>query len=179
MATCLPRSVLGAGDRPARIKKAADTVTAAANNLQKRVLPHAGSPRRGGGMGSDPFGDALRALARGVDAFAREVSDALSEQAQQAREDAQTAAALEAGAVAIRVVYQPYTEPMSIPLPNLSVAAISCARVVVTQAPNEFLLSGAAVDWQSGNGDITVRSIDGLTPGDPRILTFTFIYFGV
>lgn len=53
MSTCPKRSVLGAGDRPARIRAAAAAVQQAARKIKPRVLPHAGrhgSPT-GNGLG--------------------------------------------------------------------------------------------------------------------------------
>lgn len=183
--TCVKRSVLGAGDRAANIKKAAAAVQAAANQIQQRVLPHAGSPlgqRRAVGMaiphnalgGYDPIADAIRALGQAVSGFARAVDDALNTPV----EVQQLAPAV--GRLAIRIVYQPYTEPMLIPWPDeLSVAAVSCARAVRTDGVVERLLNGSEVDFDFAGTQLRVNSIDGMTPDATKMITWTFVYFGI
>ncbi|HET8938193.1 MAG TPA: hypothetical protein VFN67_32340 [Polyangiales bacterium] len=188
MATCIKRGVLNANDRLAR---SAAEVESAGNDLARRVVPHAGAPRRnnavpwgrplqrgaGAAPGGDPIADAMRGLSRALTNFVRDATEAINEATAAAQPGA---SAFGDGRLAIRIVYQPYTEPMEIPgIENMSIAAVSCARVVVTQSPDEYLRSGSHVDWRQNSDVVTVRSIDGLTPGDPRILTFTFVYFGV
>jgi len=189
--TCVKRSVLGAGDRQAAIERAALAVQAAANQLSQRVLPHAGSPQgsgqRGVGMaiphgqlggGYDPLQQTLRALGQAISTFARVVNDALG----QAARDAAAAAAVGATSkVAIRIVYQPYTEPMNIPWPDeeLSVAAVTCARAVRTDGVVERLLNGSEIDFDfADNHQLRVNSIDGMTPDTTKMITWTFVYFG-
>lgn len=190
MASCLKRAVLTAGDRPARIKAAASTVQAALAETAKRVQPHAGAPaggyqtpglRHGALSGGNPILDALKALGQAVDGFAREVSDALSDAARQARETAATLEAQQLARIAVGIVYQPYTEPMTIPAPEgLSVAAVLCARAVITSAPDEYLRPGTACDFKTEGADkLSIREIDGMTIGDPRTITFTFVFVGV
>lgn len=190
MASCLKRAVLTAGDRPARINKAAAAVQAAAATTASRVQQHAGAPenpwsggplKHGSLAGGNPILDAIRALGNAVDGFAKEVGQALSDNAREAREDAEAATAQQSARVALGVVYQPYTEPMTIPAPqDFSVAAVLCARVVPTGAPAEFRRPGGYCDFTQGAPNtLTIREIDGMTPDDPRTMTFTFVFFGV
>jgi hypothetical protein len=186
VATCIKRGVLNANDRLAR---SAAEVESASNDLARRVVPHAGAPRRnaaqwgrplqrgaGAAPGGDPIADAMRGLSRALTNFVRDATEAI----QEASAPQPSVGGFGGERIAIRVVYQPYTEPMEIPgIENMAIAAVSCARVVVTQAPDEYLRSGSHVDFRQNGESVTARSIDGLTPGDPRILTFTFVYFGV
>lgn len=182
MATCIKRSVLQAGNRPARIQAAASALQAAANQAVQRVAPHAGSgmpmgPVSHAGRSGNTLPDIVRALAKAIDQFARDVSDAMTQQA--AADRAAELAASSDARMRIYVVYQPYAEPMSIPLPtDFTVAAISCARAVYTASPNTVLINGSTVEWDVGGSDIIVRSIDGMTPS-AAVITFTFVYFGV
>jgi hypothetical protein len=190
MATCLKRSVLGAGDRQAAITKAAAAVQAATLQLSQRVQPHAGSPlgapRSVGAAiphsqlgGYNPIQDALRNLGNTVGAFARAVNNALD----QAAKDAAEAAAIgAAGKVAVRIIYQPYIEPMFIPWPDdeLIVATVMCGRAVPTANPTERLLNGSEVDFDFfDNHQLKVNSIDGMTPDSTKMITWCFLYFGV
>jgi hypothetical protein len=201
MTSCIKRSVIPAGDRVQRVRQAADNLSSTVNNLAQRVLPHAGKPNTLDrspwnnpishapyARNANPMADAIRQIARAVDEFAREIGDVLQTEALPALPPTDVAPTPTSsvggstldGRIAIRVVYQPYTEPMEIPaIDNFSIAAINCARVVVTQAPTEYLRSGTHVDFDFNGNSVLVRSIDGMTPGDPRVLTFTFVYFGV
>jgi len=181
--------VLTAGDRPARVNAAAAAVQSAVAAAQNAVQPHAGAKQNkwnGGPLkhgtlaGGDSIMDALRALGQAVGGLAKEVSDALGEAARKEREAADELEALQQAKVAIGIVYQPYTEPMNIPAPDISVAAVVCVRAVITSAPNEFLRPGSACDFVYHDSDtIRIREIDGFTPGDPRTITFTFVFVGV
>lgn len=180
MATCLKRSVLGAGNRPERVQAAASTVKAATQRVLQRVAPHSGAGRMGplshGGQGST-LEDAIREIARAVDAFVQSITDHV---AAQAAEDRAAALATSTEAkVQLHVVYQAYSEPMEIPAPvNMSLAAVQCARAVLTASPNTVLINGSSVEWSMGSGGILVRSIDGMTPS-AAIITWTFVYYGV
>jgi hypothetical protein len=190
MSTCVKRSVLGAGDRQAAITRAAAAVQAATQQLAQRVVPHAGSPLgspRGVGMaiphsmlgGYNPIQDALRNLGNAMNTFAREVNNAL---AQAARDAADARAVGAPGKVALRIVYQPYTEPMNIPWPDdeMAVAAVICARAVRTDGVVERLLNGSEIDFDfADNHQLKVNSIDGMTPDATKMITWTFVYFGV
>jgi hypothetical protein len=189
MNTCVKRSVLGAGDRQGAITRAAAAVQAAVQQLQQRVQPHAGSPQGGArhstaiphnGFGSyDPIQDALRGLGNAIGTFAREVDNALG---QAARDAAEARAVGAAGKVALRIVYQPYEEPMFIPWPDdeLVLATVICGRAVRTDGVVERLLNGAEIDFDfSTNHQLKVNSIDGMTPDATKMITWTFVYFGV
>lgn len=190
MSTCAKRSVLGAGDRQAQITRAAAAVQAATQQLAQRVLPHAGSPlgsaRPVGAAiphntlaGYNPLQDALRNFGNALGQFAREVNNALEQDAK----DAATATKSGAnGKVHLEIIYQPYTEPMTIPWPDtvMSVAAVMCARAVVTADPTERLLNGSEIDFDfATNHQLKVNSIDGMTPDATKMITWTFVYFGV
>lgn len=189
MNTCVKRSVIGAGDRPTAVARAALQVQNAANQLAQRVLPHAGAPNTNGrGVGAaiphNPFGvmnpiqDALRGLGQAIGNFAREVDNAIG----QAARDAQaTAAAGTEGKVTLRIVYQPYVEPMFIPWPDeISIAAVICARAVRTDGVVERLLNGTEIDFDfADSSQLRVNSIDGMTPDPAKMITWTFVYFGV
>lgn len=191
MNTCVKRSVIGAGDRPTNVARAALQVQNAVNQLAQRVLPHAGSPQ--GGMnrgvgapishnpfaGMNPVMDALRGVGQAIGNFAREVDNAIG---QAARDAANTAAQGVAGKVAIRIVYQPYAEPMLIPWPDdeLNLATVICGRAVRTDGVVERLLNGAEIDFDfADNHQLRVNSIDGMTPDPDKMITWTFVYFGV
>ena len=190
MSTCLKRSVLNAGDRLAAVKRAAAAVQAATSQLQRRVQPHAGSPlsgiRRGVGApiphnslgnGYDPIQDALRQLGGALGQFTRAVDDALNEAARESRE---TSALGEAGRFVTYIVYQPYLEPMWIPWPTqISVATVMCGRAVSTENPTERLLNGSEVDFDFDGDQLKVFSIDGMTPDPAKMITWTFLYFGI
>lgn len=190
MNTCVKRSVIGAGDRPANVARAALQVQNAINQLTKRVLPHAGSPaggnrRVGAALPHNPFGamnpimDALRGVGQAIGNFAREVDNALG---QAARDAADQAAQGVAGKVAIRIVYQPYEEPMLIPWPDdeLNLATVICGRAVRTDGVVERLLNGSEIDFDfADNHQLRVNSIDGMTPDPTKMITWTFVYFGV
>lgn len=178
--TCLKRSVLGAGNRPERVQAAANEVRQAAARTLRRVQPHSGAGRisplshGGAGWGLD---DAIRDMARAIDQWTQAVTDSIAQQAAADRASELTTST--EAKVQLHIVYQPYSEPMEIPLPeNMSLAAVQCARAVVTAAPETVLINGCNVEWVMGSGGITVRSIDGMTP-HPRIITWTFVYFGV
>lgn len=189
--TCVKRSVLNAGDRQANITRAAAAVQAAALQLSQRVLPHAGSqhgsPGRGvggaiphGSLGTyNPFQSALNTLGSALGQFAREVTNALEQNAKDAQDAANAGVN---GAVALEIVYQPYTEPMFIPQPDtqLIVATVMCGRAVPTANPTERLLNGSEVDFDfAPNHQLKVNSIDGMTPNPDKMITWTFLYFGV
>jgi hypothetical protein len=196
VATCIKRGVLNANDR---LTRSAAEVESAADNLARRVVPHAGAPRRNNAVQwgrplqrgaaystGDPIADAMQGLSRALANFVNDALGAIQEATAPQLPTASTATdgassfATSDGRIAIRIVYQPYTEPMEIPgIENMSIAAVSCARAVLTQAPDTYLRSGSHVDFVQNGETVTARSIDGLTPGDPRIVTFTFVYFGV
>lgn len=188
MSTCVKRSVLGAGDRQAAVKRAAAAVQAAALQLTQRVQPHAGSPLgapRGVGAaiphsqigGYNPMQEALRNIGNAINQFAREVNNALGEAA---REAAEARASGANGKLTLRLLYQPYTEPMFIPWPSdeVAVAAVMCARAV-SSVSGERLLNGTEVDYQFAGTQIQINSIDGMTPDPLKPIAWVFIYFGI
>jgi hypothetical protein len=197
MNTCEKRSVLGAGDRPARIEKAAAEVQAAANQLAQRVQPHAGAPGGSRGLGAIPHGqlaggfpflggggnpllDALRRLGQAMGGFAREVGDTFRDAANNARDRA--AASPNAAGVVLGFANLPYTEPMFIHAPNdqLTIAAVMCARAVSINNPAERLLNGSEIDFDfASNNQLKINSIDGMTPDATKPIHWVFIYFGI
>lgn len=188
MATCAPRSVLGAGDRPARIQQLAAQVEAAARQLTQRVQPHAGAPGGNRGLGAIPHGgsnglggpilDALRNLGNAMSGFAREVGDSIRETTNNERAAQNTQPLAK---VALRIIYQPYTEPMFIENPaELITAAVMCWRAVPTANPSERLLNGSECDFDfADNSRLKINSIDGMTPDASKMITWTFVYVGV
>ena len=189
MNTCVKRSVIGAGDRPTAVARAALQVQNAANTLAQRVMPHAGSPNASSrGVGAalphnpfaafNPIQDALRGLGQSIGNFAREVDRAIGQAARDAQE--QAAKGIE-GQVTLRIIYQPYVEPMMIPWPDeFSVAAVICARAVRTDGVTERLLNGTEIDFDfADSSQLRVNSIDGMTPDPDKMITWTFVYFGV
>lgn len=195
MNTCEKRSVLGAGDRPARIEKAAAEVQAAANQLQQRVLPHAGAPGglRGlgpithgqlaggfpffGGSGGNPIMDALRRLGQAMGGFAREIGDSIRDIS-----NGSSSTGANSAAVVLGFANTPYTEPMYINAPNsqMTVAAVICARAVSINDPSERLLNGSEVDFDyASNNQLRINSIDGMTPDATKPIHWVFVYFGI
>lgn len=189
MNTCEKRSVLGAGDRPARIEKAAAEVQAAANQLAQRVQPHAGAPGGLRGLGAIPHGqlaggnpllDALRRLGQAMGSFAREVGNSMRETANNARE--RQAASLNVAGVLLGIFDMPYTEPMFIDAPNdqLNIAAVMCARAVSLNNFNERLLNGSEIDFEfAANNRLKINSIDGMTPDATKPIHWVFLYIGL
>lgn len=197
MSTCAKRSVIQVGDRPARVRKAALEVQSAARAAQQRVLPStgqraasAGRPLNHGMSGMDP----LAALARAIDQMAREVSDAFGPpQGPMGGGRSSTTANTSAGTggtgnggysraeVLTMDVDAPYTEPMPLVNPNgFRTVAIIAGRIRDLANPTRYFRSGVGCDWYAnGNNNIVLRSIDGMTIGDPTVLRFTFILYGV
>lgn len=188
MSTCVKRSVLGAGDRQAAVKRAAAAVQAAALQATQRVQPHAGSPLgapRGIGAaiphsqlgGYNPMQEALRNISNTIGAFAQAVNKALEESA---REAAEARASGANGKLTLRLLYQPYTEPMFIPWPSdeVAVAAVMCARAT-SSVTGEHLLNGSEIEYQFAGTQIQINSIDGMTPDATKPIAWVFIYFGI
>jgi hypothetical protein len=135
-------------------------------------------PLSHGGQGST-LEDAIREIARAVDGFAQSITDHVAAQA--AADRAAALAGSTEAKVQLHVVYQPYLEPMELPAPadGLSLAAVQCARAVLTATPEVVLLNGSHVDWIAGGATgVIARSIDGMTPSAATI-TWIFIYYGV
>lgn len=201
MSTCAKRSVLNAGDRPHDVRRAALEVQSALNALQSRVLPHNGSAARVpgnygrplnhgalGGMGPDP----LAALARAVSGLSRAVSDSLQTPkgpvgwtGGRPTDSSGTAGARGTGFQEVRILSTvftaAYTEPMDIPLPtDFRPITVIAGLISDPNDQNRYFRSGVACDWKfsSNANKLTLRSIDGMTIGDPTIIQYTFIYFG-
>jgi hypothetical protein len=205
MSTCAKRDVIQVGDRPARVKKAALAVQAAAQALQQRQLPAtgqrgmpsgAGRPINHGGLGG---ADPLAKLARALEQLARETADAF--RAPQGpvghsggrqpntgstnvgngsgTTGANGTGAFTQGAVMIGTYEAPYTEPMFIPLPpNFTPAAVIAARIIAPTDITRYFRSGVGCDAIPYGNRMLLRSIDGMTIGDPTVLHYTFIYYG-
>lgn len=206
MSTCAKRSVIQVGDRPARVKKAALAVQAAAAALQQRQLPAtgqrgmpsgAGRPLNhsslGGGM------DPLAKLARALDQLARETADAFrapqgpvghsggrqpntgSTNVGNGTGTTGTSGTgtFAQGVTIIGTFEAPYTEPMFIPLPpNFNPAAVIAARIIAPDDITRYFRSGVGCDAIPYGNRILLRSIDGMTIGDPTVLHYTFVYYG-
>ena len=205
MSTCAKRDVIQVGDRPARVKKAALAVQAAARAVQQRQLPAtgqrgmpsgAGRPLGHGSLGGDPLGN----LARALEQLARETADAF--RAPQGpvghsggRQPATGSTSVgngtgtggaigggtfQQGAVVVGTFEAPYTEPMFIPLPpNFNPAAVIAARIIDPTNITRYFRSGVGCDAIPYGNRILLRSIDGMTIGDPTVLQYTFVYYGV
>lgn len=205
MSTCAKRALIQVGDRPARVKKAALAVSAAAAAFQQRQLPStgqrgmpsgAGRPINHGALGS--YGaDPMAKLAQALDKLARETADAF--RAPQGpvghsggiRNDssggqrAPTPAGAGPGFSTVSVLgldwLAAYTEPMDIPLPPrfLPVAVIA-ARITAPDDSTRYFRSGVGCDWMTSStpNTLTLRSIDGMRVGDPTLLHYVFIYYG-
>ena len=199
MSTCAKRALIQVGDRPARVKQAALAVQSAADALQQRTMPHSGSTMRPSGrqlnhgaLGKrDPIADLARALTN----FAREVDDAFSKpqgpvgntggirtDTSGTKPSTNTNSNRFDTVTAVAYVYSAaYTEPMEIPIPTkFRPITIIAGRIDDPSNPDRFFRSGVACDWKPGSNPnkVTLRSIDGMTIGDPTIIQYTFIYFG-
>lgn len=206
MSTCAKRALIQVGDRPARVKKAALAVQAAAAAFQPRQLPQtgqrgmpagAGRPLNHGSLGA--YGaDPMTKLAQALDKLARETADAFRPpqgppgQTGGIRTDSsggQRAPNLPGnggpGFATVSVLgldwLAPYTEPMDIPLPPrfLPIAVIA-ARITAPSDTTRYFRSGVGCDWQTSStpNTLTLRSIDGMRIGDSTPLHYVFIYYG-
>lgn len=208
MSTCAKRALIQVGDRPARVKKAALAVQAAAAAFQPRQLPQtgqrgmpsgAGRPMNHGGLGAysaDPMSKLADALAK----LARETADAMrapqgpvghSGGIRPNTSGGQKPPALPGGPTTpgtftdISIIgldwLAAYTEPMDIPLPPrfLPVAVIA-ARITAPDDTERYFRSGVGCDFQTSStpNTLTLRSIDGMRIGDPTLLHYVFIYYG-
>jgi hypothetical protein len=205
MSTCAKRSVLNAGNRPMDVKRAALAVQSAANAFQQRQLPHTGSTGRPMGTmaagrplthsrlgGSDPFSQ----LARAVDQLARATGDALAPpRGPVGWTGGRTPNApggggsnlgggvpgtFQRGEIVIGTHEAPYTEPLFVPLPpNFNPVAVIAARIIDTDNITRYFRTGVGCDFIPYGARAMIRSIDGMTIGDPTVLTYTFIFYGV
>jgi len=74
----------------------------------------------------------------------------------------------------------PYTEPMLIPLPpNFTPAAVIAGRIIAPSDITRYFRSGVGCDAVPYGARMLLRSIDGMTIGDPTVLRYTFIYYGI
>lgn len=196
MSTCAKRDVIQVGDRPARVKKAALAVQAAAQALQQRQLPAtgqrgmpsgAGRPLNHGALGADP----LAKLAQALDRLARETADAFRAPqgpvghsgGRQSNTGGTTSTGSTGqfvdGVVKIGTYEAPYTEPMYIPLPpNFTPYAVIAARIIAPDDITRYFRSGVGCDAIPYGARMLLRSIDGMTIGDPTVLRYTFVYYG-
>lgn len=205
MSTCAKRALIQVGDRPARVKKAALAVQAAAAAFQPRQLPQtgqrgmpsgAGRPINHGSLGA--YGaDPMAKLAQALDKLARETADAFrppqgpvghsgGRRTDNGGTNASTAPGSTNGAFSPVGVLAldwlaPYTEPMDIPLPpRFLPIAVVAARITAPSDTERYFRSGVGCDWQpsSAPGVLTLRSIDGMRIGDPTPLHYIFLYYG-
>lgn len=204
MSTCAKRDVIQVGDRPARVKKAALAVQAAAQALQQRQLPAtgqrgmpsgAGRPLNHGALGADP----LAKLAQAIDKLARETADAFrapqgpvghsgGRQPNTGSTNVGNGTGTTGGSgtgtfvdgvVKIGTYEAPYTEPMYIPLPpNFTPYAVIAARIIAPDDITRYFRSGVGCDAIPFGARMLLRSIDGMTIGDPTVLRYTFVYYG-
>lgn len=203
MSTCAKRSVLNAPDREGMVKRAALEAQSAANTLQNRILPHTGGMGRP--MGSMPAGrqlnhgtlggvgrDPLAALARAVGALGDATSNALRKPqgpvgwtggraTNGAGQGGLQGSNFSPVSMYATVFTAAYTEPMEIPLPPKFRPITVIAGLISDPGDQDrYFRSGVSCDWKFSTdpNHLTLRSIDGMTIGDPTIIQYTFIYFG-
>ena len=198
MSTCLKRNVLQAPDRPGLAARDALAFAESVKNAQQRVLPHAGSTGRPMGNAGRPLnhgGNPLTGLTRALTSIAQATSPqragagispvnggrGTSPNTPQAGTSGVPGSGFAEGRLLMFKLYGVYTEPMEIPRPaNMVVEAVIAARIYAPSDPSRYFRNGVACDFQISNtpNNLTIRSIDGMTIGDPTVLLFTFFYFG-
>lgn len=207
MSTCAKRFVVQVGDRPARVERAALAVQSNARQMTPRVLPATGGTGRPTGSqmfgrplnhsalgGMDPFSGLARAISEAFNSPQGPVGHSGGQNQSSARGNAGGNAGGQAsgggttpsgtlvnGRMIILAWGAPYTEPMSILRPaGFRIAAIMAARIISPSEPARYFRSGVGCDFEDLGepARISIRSVDGMTIGDPTVLQWTFVYFG-
>jgi hypothetical protein len=74
----------------------------------------------------------------------------------------------------------PYTEPMMVPLPpNMTPLGMIALRIISPNEITRYFRSGVACDFMPYGARAMIRSIDGMTIGDPTVLNYVFAFYGV